>query len=445
MSLEIYNTFSKKKEIFKPINENEVRMYVCGPTVNGVPHLGHARMQIVFDVFRKYLKFLNYKVKFVSNVTDIEDKIISKAKEEGISIEELTRKNLKEHMEDYKAIGILEPDVQPKATEYVPEMIDLIKRLEEKGYTYIIPEDGVYYNVSKFPDYGKLSGIDLTELRSSRELKDLTKGQEKRDSKDFVLWKFSKADEPSWDSPWGKGRPGWHIECSAMNHAILGLPIDIHAGGQDLIFPHHEDEIAQAEAGYGEKFCNYWMHNGMVNIEKVKMSKSLGNFTTIKDLLKEYPGEVIRYFIISVHYRKPVDFSKEKLDEAKISYERLKRLVLDLEDDKKINEKYLEEFKENMNEDLNTAGGLQILWKIVRDDKAEGRVNTIKEIDKVFSLNLFQRKEIELPIAVSELLDERKKVREEKNWALADELRDKIKELGFLVKDSKEGQEVLKL
>jgi len=445
MSLEIYNTFSKKKEIFEPINENEVRMYVCGPTVNGVPHLGHARMQIVFDVFRKYLKFLNYKVKFVSNVTDIEDKIISKAKEEGISIEELTRKNLKEHMEDYKAIGILEPDVQPKATEYVPEMIDLIKRLEEKGYTYIIPEDGVYYNVSKFPDYGKLSGIDLTELRSSRELKDLTKGQEKRDSKDFVLWKFSKADEPSWDSPWGKGRPGWHIECSAMNHAILGLPIDIHAGGQDLIFPHHEDEIAQAEAGYGEKFCNYWMHNGMVNIEKVKMSKSLGNFTTIKDLLKEYPGEVIRYFIISVHYRKPVDFSKEKLDEAKISYERLKRLVLDLEDDKKINEKYLEEFKENMNEDLNTAGGLQILWKIVRDDKAEGRVNTIKEIYKFFSLNLFQRKEIKHTIAVSKLLDERKKVREEKNWALADELRDKIKELGFLVKDSKEGQEVLKL
>jgi cysteinyl-tRNA synthetase len=261
MALEIYNTLTRKKEEFKSINSNEVRMYVCGPTVNDVPHLGHARVQIIFDILRKYFIYSGYKMKFVSNVTDIEDKIIKKANELGISIKELTEKNLKEHLDDYAKLGVDKPDVQPKATEYVSEMIDLVKRLEDKGYTYVIPEDGVYYNISKFKEYGKLSGIDLGQLKSSRELKDDSKGQEKKDSKDFVLWKFSKPEEPSWDSPWGKGRPGWHIECSAMTHAILGNPFDIHAGGQDLIFPHHEDEIAQSEAAYNKKMCNYWILN----------------------------------------------------------------------------------------------------------------------------------------------------------------------------------------
>lgn len=442
MTLEIYNTLTKKKEEFKPIKKGEVGIYVCGPTVNGVPHLGHARVQVVFDVFRKYLIHLGYKVNFVSNVTDIEDKIITKANELGIPINELTERNFKEHMDDYAALGADKPDHQPRATEFVVQMVDLIKKLEEKDFTYIVPEDGVYYDVSKFSDYGKLSGIDLNELRSGRELKDTTKGQGKKDSKDFVLWKFSKEGEPSWDSPWGAGRPGWHIECSTMTHEILGNPFDIHCGGQDLIFPHHEDEIAQSEAGYGVKMCNYWMHNGMVNIDKIKMSKSLGNFTTIKDLLKQYSGEVIRYFVINNHYRKPVDFSIAKLDEAKVSYERLKRFILDLPKEKGINYEYLEEFREEMDEDFNTSGALNVLWKLVRNEEAKDKWDTIREIDKVFCLKLTEEESIETPKEVSELLEKRQKAREDKDWMLADELRDKIKELGFLVLDSKDGQEI---
>jgi cysteinyl-tRNA synthetase len=445
MALEIYNTLTKKKEKFKPINKNEVRMYVCGPTVNDVPHLGHARVQIVFDILRKYFIYLGYKMKFVSNVTDIEDKIINKANELGISIKELTEKNLKEHLEDYTALGVNKPDIQPKATEYVQEMIDLVKKLERKGYTYIISEDGVYYDISKFKDYGKLSGINLEELKSGRKLCDTTKGQGKKDSKDFVLWKFSKPDEPSWDSPWGKGRPGWHIECSAMTHSILDNPFDIHAGGQDLIFPHHEDEIAQSEAGYGKKMCNYWIHNGMVNVNKVKMSKSLGNFKTIKDLLKKYSGEVIRYFVINAHYRKPIDFSEEKLNESKTSLERLKNLTTNLKDDGKENKEYIEEFQKNMNEDLNTAGALNVIWKLARDEKAEGKYQTIKKIDKIFGLKLLEKENLKIPKEIQNLLEERKKARKNKDFEKSDELRNKIKELGFEVKDTKDGVKVRKI
>jgi cysteinyl-tRNA synthetase len=445
MALEIYNTLTRKKEEFKSINSNEVRMYVCGPTVNDVPHLGHARVQIIFDILRKYFIYSGYKMKFVSNVTDIEDKIIKKANELGISIKELTEKNLKEHLDDYAKLGVDKPDVQPKATEYVSEMIDLVKRLEDKGYTYVIPEDGVYYNISKFKEYGKLSGIDLGQLKSSRELKDDSKGQEKKDSKDFVLWKFSKPEEPSWDSPWGKGRPGWHIECSAMTHAILGNPFDIHAGGQDLIFPHHEDEIAQSEAAYNKKMCNYWIHNGMVNVDKIKMSKSLGNFKTIKDLLKIYSGEIIRYFVINAHYRKPIDFSEEKLNESKVSLDRLKNLTINLVDDGKENKKYLKEFEKNMDEDLNTAGALNVIWKLVKDEKAEGKYQTIKKIDSIFGLKLLEKEKLEIPTQVQYLIDERKLARENKDFAKSDELRNKIKELGFEVKDIKDEQRVKKL
>jgi cysteinyl-tRNA synthetase len=443
MVLEIYNTLTKKKEIFKPVKKGEVKMYVCGPTVNDVPHLGHARMQIVFDTLRKYLEFSNYKVKFVSNVTDIEDKIISKATELGISTEELSRKNLKEHLEDYNSLGVNSPDFQPKATEYVNEMIELVKSLEEKGYTYTIEKDGVYYDVSKFKEYGKLSGVNLEELKSSRELKDTTKGKEKKDSKDFVLWKFSKSGEPSWDSPWGKGRPGWHIECSAMSNKILGLPLDIHAGGQDLIFPHHEDEIAQSEAGYEKKFANYWVHNGMVNIDKVKMSKSLGNFKTVKSLLKEYSGETIRYFILNNHYRKPVDFSKEKLLEAKNSLERLKGLIQKIEDDNLENKEFLKEFIKIMDDDLNTAGAINLLWSFVRDRCAPGKIKALKKVDEVLGFKLFRKDEIEIPEVVKVLLEKRKTAREKKEFEESDKLRDEIKSLGYEVKDVK-GEQVLK-
>jgi cysteinyl-tRNA synthetase len=436
MVLKIYNTLTRKKEIFKPLNKDLVRMYVCGPTVNGVPHLGHARSQISFDIIRKYLKFSGYNVKFVSNITDIDDKIINKANELGISIKELTEKNSKAHMEDYSSLGVQKPDIQPRATEYVKEMIGLVQRLEKKGYTYIIPEDGVYFDISKFKGYGKLSHQKIKNLKSGARVKSK---DNKKNKEDFVLWKFSKPSEPSWESPWGKGRPGWHIECSAMSNSILGLPLDIHGGGQDLIFPHHEDEIAQSEAGYGKKFVNYWMHNGMVNIDNIKMSKSLGNFKTIKDLLKKYKPEVIRYLVISNQYRQPLDFSEKTLDNAKNSYDRLKNICEAMEDDGKTNKKYLEEFENAMNDDLNTPKALQVLWNLLRDKEAEGKFKTIEKIDEVFGLKLLEKEKIKIPSEVKKLVEEREKARNEKNWKRADELRNKINKLGFIVNDTSEG------
>lgn len=434
MPLKIYNTLTKKKEIFKPIKKGQIGMYVCGPTVNDVPHVGHARAQISFDVFRRYLIFLGYKVKFVSNITDIDDKIINKANELKIDIKELTEKNTNEHIDAYSSLGILLPDIRTKATEYIGEMIDLIKKLEKKKYTYIVKEDGVYYKTSKFKKYGKLSRINLNELKNVRQLKDETKGKNKKDSKDFVLWKFSKEGEPTWDSPWGPGRPGWHIECSAMTHAVLGNPFDIHGGGQDLIFPHHEDEIAQSEAAYSKKMCNYWMHNGMVNVENIKMSKSLGNFMTIKDILKKYSGEIVRYFVLNSHYRKPIDFSIEKLEQAKKSYVKLKRKILEIEEDSQTNEVFINEFKEYMDEDFNTAGAINVLWKIA-DSEGIGRLGAIKKIDCVLGLNLLKEEKIKIPEEIKEILLERKKYRQNKNWKKSDDLREEIKKFGFNVKD----------
>ena len=288
----------------------------------------------------------------------------------------------------------------------------------------------------------KLSGQNIEDLKSNSRKKT---SDEKRNKEDFVLWKFSKPGEPEWESPFGKGRPGWHIECSAMSEKILGLPFDIHGGGQDLIFPHHEDELAQSEAATGKKFVNFWVHNGMVNVDKVKMSKSLGNFKTIRDLLANYSGEVIRYFVLSNHYRKPVDFSTSTLDNAKNSYERLKRIVLELKDDKKINEEYLKEFEEAMNNDLNTSEALAVLWKLVRDEKAEGKIKTIEKIETVFGLKLLEKEEVEIPAEVKKLVDEREKARKNKDFKKSDELRDKINKLGFNVSDSKEGMKISRI
>jgi len=442
MSLKLYNTLTRKEETFKPIKKNSVRMYVCGPTVNDVPHLGHARMQINFDVLRKYLKFSGYDVKFVSNITDVDDKIIKKANELREEIKTLTERNLKAHLEDYGKIGIDKPDVQPRATEYIPEMISLVERLEKKGYTYVIKNDGVYFDISKFKDYGKLSHQKVEDLIAGKRI-DVK--EEKRNKEDFVLWKFSKPDEPSWNSPWGKGRPGWHIECSAMSEKILGLPFDIHGGGQDLIFPHHEDEIAQSEAATGKKFVNFWVHNAMVNVENVKMSKSLGNFKTIRDLLKDYDGKIIRYFVISSHYRKPVDFSRSELDDAKTSYERLKNIISDLKSDKEVNTKYLKEFRDAMDDDLNTPQALAVLWKLVRDKDAKGKIETIKEIDKVFELDLLKEEKIEIPSEVKKLVKEREETRKKKNWEESDNIRNRIEKLGYSVDDTSEGTRIKKI
>ena len=441
MVLKLYNTLTRKKDVFKPMKKGEVGMYVCGPTVNDVPHLGHARSQISFDILRRYFKFLQYNVKFVSNITDIEDKIINKSNELGIPIKELTERNYKAHMEDYSLLGIEKPSVQPKATEYVKEMIELIQKLEKKGYTYAIQGDGIYFNILKFKDYGKLSHQKIENLKTGARIKIK---DDKKNKEDFVLWKFSKSSEPFWDSPWGKGRPGWHIECSAMSYSILGLPLDIHGGGQDLIFPHHEDEIAQSEAGYGKKFANYWIHNGMVNIENIKMSKSLGNFKTIKDLLKKYKPEVIRYLVISNHYRKPLDFSERTLENARNSYERLKNICRTIENNKKINKEYIEEFKKEMNDDLNTPKALQVLWKLVRDEKADGKFKTIEKIDEVFGLKLLEKEKINIPIEIKKLAKEREKTRKEKDWKKADEIREKINKLGYKIDDTSEGVVVKK-
>ena len=439
--LKLYNTLTRKKETFKPIEKGKVGMYVCGPTVNGVPHLGHARQQITFDVLRRFLRFIGYNVKLVSNVTDIEDKIIKAAEEAGESIKDFSNKNMKRHMKDYAKLNVEKPDVQPKATEYVKEMIELVKKLEEKGYAYVIEDDGVYYDISKFKEYGKLSHQKIENLKAGARIKVKDK---KRNKEDFVLWKFSKEGEPSWESPWGAGRPGWHIECSAMSQKILGLPFDIHCGGQDLIFPHHEDEIAQSEAGFGKKFVNYWVHNGMVNVNNIKMSKSLGNFKTIRDLLKDYNPMVIRYFVISSHYRKPVDFSKQALDDAKNSYERLKRLILEIDDDEKINKKTIKEFEKQMNDDLNTSKALAVLWGLLRDKKAEGKIGAVREIDNVLGLDLLKSEKVKIPIEIRKLADERQKAREGKNWKRADELREKIEKMGWVVEDGVGGYELNK-
>jgi cysteinyl-tRNA synthetase len=441
MGLKIYNTEARKLQAFKPIEEGKVGIYVCGPTVNDVPHLGHARQQITFDILRKYLEYSGYNVTFVSNVTDIDDKIIIKAEEQGVDMGELTEKNLAAHTEDYAKIGVKKPDVQPRATEYVKEMIDLVQRLDDKGFTYTIEEDGVYYDVSKFEHYGNFSGQKREKLKAGARIGVKDK---KRNPEDFVLWKFSKPGEPEWNSPWGKGRPNWHIECSAMSANILGLPFDIHGGGQDLIFPHHENEVAQSEAAYGKKLANYWMHNGMVNVDNVKMSKSLGNFKTIRDLLAKYPGEVIRYFVLSSHYRKPIDFSEETLGNAQNSYERLKNILEDLEDDGEKNDKYLKKYREGMDNDLNTPVALSTLWQLVRDQNAKGKYQTIQEIDEVLGLKLLEKKEIDIPENIQKLVQERLDARRNKNWELADKKRDEISQLGYQVDDTLDGSKIKK-
>lgn len=386
--------------------------------------------------------FLGYKVKYVSNVTDIDDKIINKAAELKEDINKLTERNLKSHLQDYRAIGVEDPDIQPKATEHIPDMIDLIQRLEKKGYTYLIPEDGIYYDISKFKEYGKLSHQDMKKLIAGKRVKSK---EGKRNDGDFVLWKFSKPDEPKYNSTWGYGRPGWHIECSAMSASLLGLPLDIHGGGHDLIFPHHEDEIAQSEVAYGKKLANYWIHNRMVNVDKVKMSKSLGNFRTIKDLLKEYDGEIIRFFVISAHYRKPIDFSKKILDSTKNSYNRLKNLVLECKDDGQLNKSYLEEFEKAMNSDLNTPQAVAVIWKLLRDDSALGKYRTLVKMDGVFGLNLFKKEEIEIPKDIATLVEKREKARKSGDWNLADKLRDEILKKHWNIDDTPKGPRLKKI
>jgi cysteinyl-tRNA synthetase len=363
--LKIYNTLNNRKEVFEPITPGRVQMYVCGMTVYDYCHIGHARVLVVFDVVYRYLKHLGYEVTYVRNITDIEDKIISRAIENGEAYDQLTERFIRAMHEDSDALGVLRPDVEPRATEAVDEMLKMIEVLEQKGFAYQADNGDVYFAVAKFPTYGQLSGKKVSELRAGERV-EVDMG--KRDPLDFVLWKSAKPGEPSWPSKYGDGRPGWHIECSAMSRSLFGNHFDIHGGGQDLQFPHHENEIAQSECCNDEKFVNYWMHNGFVRVNEEKMSKSLGNFFILREVLDNYRAEEIRYFIVSSHYRSPLNYSEEQLDNARSALQRLYAALLDtkltaLPQDND----YQKRFEAALDDDFNTANAVAVLFDLVRE------------------------------------------------------------------------------
>ncbi len=462
MSLYIYNTLTKRKEAFKPIVEGEVRMYVCGVTVYDLCHIGHARAAIVFDVIYRYLKYLGYKVTYVRNFTDVDDKIIKRANNENVSSEEIAERYIKEFYTDMNALGVEIPNCEPKATVHIPEMIEMIKKLIEKGYAYQANGD-VFYSVRKFSEYGRLSGKNTDELLSGARVEI---DEKKKDPLDFALWKASKTGEPWWDSPWGKGRPGWHIECSAMGQKYLGKYFDIHGGGKDLVFPHHENEIAQSHAATGHPPVKYWIHNGFVNINKEKMSKSLGNFFTIKDVLKKFNPEVIRFFLLSSHYRSPIDFSDQNLNESKINLDRFYDLFLFSEKmskgklDAGVDNELIQKFEEAMNDDFNTAQAIGYLntelhrLNGIRNKGSEflQGIATLIKIGKVLGLfeqnpaEYFEREKSEglASIGISEgeikrLISERERARKEKRWKDGDRIRDELSQKGIILEDSPQG------
>jgi cysteinyl-tRNA synthetase len=476
--MKLYNTLSGKKEDFIPVTPGQVKMYVCGITVYDHCHIGHARSAIVFDIMRRYLAYRGYKVTFVKNFTDIDDKIINRAKEEGIAWNGVAEKYIAEYYQDMDQLGVGRADIEPKATEHIQEIINITKGLVDKGYAYAVDGD-VYFQIEKFSDYGKLSKRDLDDMIAGARV-DLN--ERKRNPMDFALWKASKEGEPSWNSPWGLGRPGWHIECSAMSQKHLGDTFDIHGGGADLTFPHHENEIAQSEAYTGKPFAKYWVHNGFITVDKEKMSKSLGNFFTIKDILSKFDAEVVRFFLLSTHYRSPIEFSDEQLREAEISIDRYYTTSLRIRDfmgqdqskekagaDEKVFEefvsKFLDRVKEAMDDDFNTAMAIGHIFEFLRglnkymDGKPSGAkaVALVKKGDELFKevgsiLNIFSRTPEEwnqalmrykcLDISeevISVKVQERQKAREDKNWAAADAIRKELDEKGVVLEDKKEG------
>ncbi|GFI71678.1 cysteine--tRNA ligase [Clostridiales bacterium] len=459
--MRIFNTMSKTKEEFVPVDENEVKIYACGPTVYNFIHIGNARPLCVFDVLRRYLEYRGYNVKFVQNFTDIDDKIINRANEEGITFEEVSKKYIEEFWKDAHGLNFKDATIHPKATENIDEIIDIIKSLEDKGYAYAVNGD-VYFRTLKFKEYGKLSHQPIEDLVSGARI---AVGDIKENPLDFALWKGAKEGEPYWESPWGKGRPGWHIECSAMNRKYLGKTIDIHCGGQDLIFPHHENEIAQSECANGCSFSKYWMHNGYINVDNVKMSKSLGNFKTVREIANAYGYEVIRYFLISAHYRTPINYNLEIVEQCKASLERLYtcRESLDFaiknavdetssDDEKMISElsERRKQFIDAMDDDLNTADGISALFDLTKDintkilDKSvskavcEFAAKLFDELSNVLGL-LYNRKENALDSEIEALIEERQEARKNKDWATADRIRDELKARGIILKDTPQG------
>lgn len=467
MAIKIFNTFTKQKEELIPLEPGKIRIYLCGPTVYDYFHVGNARPFILFDIFRRYLQYRGFEVSYVTNLTDIDDRIINRANEEKISTAAVAEKYTQAFFEDTKRLGILAADAYPKATENIPEIINLIEKLMQNGLAYQIDGD-VYYGVSKFDGYGKLSGKNIDELESGARVEVDTR---KHDPLDFALWKAAKPGEPSWESPWGKGRPGWHIECSVMSMKHLGESFDIHAGGVDLVFPHHENEIAQSEGATGKPFVKYWMHNGFLNIEGEKMSKSLGNFFTVREILEKYHPAVIRMFFLLKHYRSPINFSEERILEAQNALERiimtLSNIDLSLEEQKSSTSNVVpslaesiddlkQEFIKEMDDDFNSAGALAKVFDLVKEanlilartklEPAEVSSllkikQTVEEFDGFLGILCYKeaaKTSIKEETLINVLIDVRKRMRAEKQWEIADFIRDELDKIGIELKDRPE-------
>ena len=453
--MKIYNTLTRQKEEFVPVHPGKVGMYVCGPTVYNYIHIGNARPMIIFDTVRRYFEYKGYEVNYVSNFTDVDDKIIKKANEEGVTATEIAERYIKECKQDMEALNIKPATHQPRATEEIGGMIKMIQTLIKKGHAYEV--DGtVYFKTRSFKDYGKLSKKNIDDLEAGhREIK-VTGEEGKEDPLDFVLWKPKKEGEIAWDSPWGEGRPGWHIECSEMSKKYIGDTIDIHAGGEDLIFPHHENEIAQSEACNGEKFANYWMHNGFLNINNKKMSKSAGNFFTVREIGEKYPLQVIRFFMLSAHYRTPLNFSDTLVDSAKTGLDRIltaidlcREMAAKEETEHFANiEVLVKKFEDAMEDDFNTADAVSAIFEIVREsnstvkdfsaDYAKKILKVLEDLCSVLGIETTKEEEI-IDEEIEKLIEERQAARKNKDFARADEIRDQLLEQGIVLKDTREG------
>ena len=452
--MKIYNTMSKSKEEFVPVNEGIVNMYSCGPTVYNYFHLGNARPFIIFDTLRRYFEYIGYKVNFIQNFTDIDDKMINKANELGITVKELGEQYIAEYFKDAEGLGIRKATVHPKATEHIDEIITLVSTLIEKGYAYEVDGD-VYFSTLKFNEYGKLSKQPIDDLITGARV---NVNEDKKHPLDFAVWKKQKPGEPAWKSPWGPGRPGWHIECSAMANKYLGHTIDIHSGGKDLMFPHHENEIAQSECANGCTFAKYWMHNGFINVDGQKMSKSLGNFFTIRDIVKHFPYRVVRFFMLSAHYRSPINFADEFLVQAETGLTRIDTCAENLEfyienatgNIEKDFSEYKQKFTDAMDDDLNTADAISVLFEMVKDintalaennlskDSAQKGYDLLKELCDV--LGIFKEEQsASLEDEIEKLIEERQQARKDKNFARADEIRDYLKDQGIVLEDTPQG------
>lgn len=462
--MRIYNTLSKQKEEFKPIEEGKVSMYVCGPTVYNYIHIGNARPMIVFDTFRRYLEYKGFDVNYVSNFTDVDDKIIKKAIEEGVEADEIAKRYIAECKKDMESLNVKPATTHPLATQEIPGMIEMIQTLIDKGHAYRAEDGTVYFRTRSFDEYGKLSHKNIDDLEGGhRDIK--VTGDYKEDPLDFVLWKPKKDGEPYWESPWSDGRPGWHIECSVMSKKYLGDEIDIHAGGEDLVFPHHENEIAQSEAANGKTFARYWMHNGFLNIDNKKMSKSLGNFFTVREIAEKYDLQVLRFFMLSAHYRSPLNFSADLMEAAKNGLERILTSAEKLRDlstrakeaamsdgEKEQlakSEEFVKKFEAAMEDDANTADAVSAVFELVKfiNTNADGE-NTKEYIDALYQrlftlcdvLGIILEKEEEiLDSDIEALIEERQAARKEKNFARADEIRDTLLEKGIILEDTREG------